>query len=307
MENRYQKLTEGIHTPVGLNDRVLFEARRRAAETPPRRERQHWGRPLVRTAVCAACALALLLGGFSLRPAPAVESGNSGESAAPADTETPVLVPTFGLTAYAAGTGEAYPAGEDGTIAFAAGDGMANPDEGDFTGCLFQLTGDDIAYVTMSVDRGGLYRYRIVDHLTDEQMAYYREHMGTPELATASIGKTDEGVWYMPEMSALGESVREDYDPEVRYGFWVPPEEMILLGEEAEPRAEHWANIDIFDGAVLTVTAVFENGGERTQVYRLHTGNLKVDWTEAYVLTVLPELAEGEDPFVHGIYAVPED
>ena len=32
MKNRYQKLTEAIHTPAGLNDRVIFEARRRTAE-----------------------------------------------------------------------------------------------------------------------------------------------------------------------------------------------------------------------------------------------------------------------------------
>ena len=68
MENRYRKLMEAIHTPAGLNDRVLFEARRRAAV--PHREQRNWGRPFLRTALCAACALALLLGGFSLRPAP---------------------------------------------------------------------------------------------------------------------------------------------------------------------------------------------------------------------------------------------
>ena len=77
MENRYRKLTERIHTPAGLNDQVLFEARRRTAEAAPCRERQGWGRPraktaftaaaaprnwtrvLLRTAVCAVCALAL--------------------------------------------------------------------------------------------------------------------------------------------------------------------------------------------------------------------------------------------------------
>ena len=59
MKNRYQKLTESIPVPAGLNDRVLFEARRRSAEPAPRRGR----RPAVfRTAVCAACALALVLG-----------------------------------------------------------------------------------------------------------------------------------------------------------------------------------------------------------------------------------------------------
>ena len=63
MKNRYQELTEAIHTPAGLNDRVLFEARRRTAEAgaPPRREGQRWRRPFLRTAVCAVCALALVL------------------------------------------------------------------------------------------------------------------------------------------------------------------------------------------------------------------------------------------------------
>lgn len=308
-ENRYQRLTESIPVPAGLEERVLLEARRR--EDVHRAPAGRRFRPVVRAAVCAVCALALVLGSVRLRTpaAPADSASAGGDPGIAGQEEAPGAFPlslSFGLTAYAADTGEAWPARADGAIALSAGDGMANPGEGDFTGCLFQVTGENIARVEMSIDRGGLYRCRIVDHLTDEQMAYYREHMGTPELATASIGRTDEGVWYMPEMSALGESLREDYDPEVRYGFWVPPEEMILLDEEEDMRAQHWANIDIFDGAALTVTAVFENGQERTQVYRLHTGNLKVDWTEDYVLTVLPELAQGEDPFVHGIYAVPE-
>ena len=63
---------------------------------------------------------------------------------------------------------------------------------------------------------------------------------------------------------------------------------------------------DYFDGAVLTVTAVFENGGEHTRTYRLHSGNLKVERTEDNVLTVLPELAGEGDPYVYGIYALPE-
>ncbi len=56
-----------------------------------------------------------------------------------------------------------------------------------------------------------------------------------------------------------------------------------------------------------TVTAVFENGGESTRVYRLHSGRLKAERTEDYVLAVLPELAGEEDPWVYGIYAVPEE
>ena len=307
--NKYQNVVENICVPTGLEERVLSAARRQG--TKNRRIEKGWFRPAARIAVCAMCALTLVLGSVRLRTpaAPADAALEGGNPASIRREEGPQAFPlslSFGLTAYAADTGDAFPAREDGAIAFSAGEGMINPGEGDFTGCLFRVTGEDIASVSLSIDRGGLYRYRLLENLTEEELAYYREHMGTPELATAAISRTDDGVWYMPEMSALGSSVQEDYDPDIRYGFWVAPEEMAWntgLGISTEAQRD----ADYFDGAVLTVTAVFENGGEHTRTYRLHSGNLKVERTEDYVLAVLPELAGEEDPWVYGIYAVPED
>lgn len=303
MENRYQKLTEAIHTPAGLNDRVLFEARRRGAE--PRRR---WGRSLVRTALCAACALALLLGGFSLRPAPAVESGTSDEIAAPAEAQ--VLVPTFGLTAYAAGTESAYGPAEDGSLAFAFGEGCTTPEFGDFTGCLFQITGEGIAQVKLSIDRGGLYRYQSRENLTEKQMAAYRQAMADGSLAPAAISQRDDGTWYMPEMTALGQSAQEDYDPEASYGFWVPAEDMAYntgLGITTECQMD----ADYFDGGTLTVTVISSDGTEKSQSYRLHSGPLKIEFNENKSITVFPEEASPEEQernfFIYGIYAVPEN
>lgn len=305
MKNRYQELTEAIHTPAGLNDRVLFEARRRTAEAgaPPRREGQRWRRPFLRTAVCAVCALALVLGGFSLRPAPTAApetSGSTGREEAPQ-----VLVPTFGLTAYAAGTDTTYGPAPDGSIAFSVGEGCTTPEFGDFTGCLFQVTGENIAKVSLSIDRGGLYRYQIRDNLTDEQLAEYRQAMAEGRIAPAAISQRDDGVWYMPEMTALGQSFQEDYDPEARYGFWVSPEEMAPTGLGISVEAQ--MDADFFDGGLLTVTVTSGDGTEKTQTYRLHTGELKVEWTGDGDMTVLPELAGPDDLFVYGIYAVPED
>ena len=158
MENRYRKLTERIHTPAGLNDQVLFEARRRTAEAAPCRERQGWGRPrtktaftaaaaprtwtrvLLRTAVCAVCALGLVLGGFSLRPAPTAAPGTPGSTELEETPPAQILVPTFGLTAYAAGTDTTYGPAPDGSIAFSVGEGCTTPEFGDFTGCLFLLS-----------------------------------------------------------------------------------------------------------------------------------------------------------------------
>lgn len=307
MKNRYQELTEAIHTPAGLNDRVLFEARRRTAEAgaPPRREGQRWRRPFLRTAVCAVCALALVLGGFSLRPAPTAAPGTPGNTGLEETPPAQILVPTFGLTAYAAGTDTTYGPAPDGSIAFSVGEGCTTPEFGDFTGCLFQVTGENIAKVFLSIDRGGLYRYQIRDNLTDERLAEYRQAMAEGRIAPAAISQRDDGVWYMPEMTALGTSVEEDYDPDARYGFWVSPEEMAPTGLGISVEAQ--MDADFFDGGLLTVTVTSGDGTEKTQTYRLHTGELKVEWTGDGDMTVLPELAGPDDLFVYGIYAEPED
>ena len=322
MENRYRKLTERIHTPAGLNDQVLFEARRRTAEAAPCRERQGWGRPrtktaftaaaaprnwtrvLLRTAVCAVCALALVLGGFSPRPAPTAAPGTPGSTGREEAPPAQILVPTFGLTAYAAGTDTTYGPAPDGSIAFSVGEGCTTPEFGDFTGCLFQVTGENIAKVSLSIDRGGLYRYQIRENLTDEQLAEYRQAMAEGRIAPAAISQRDDGVWYMPEMTALGTGVEADYDPDARYGFWVSPEEMAPTGLGISIEAQ--MDADFFDGG-LTVTVTSGDGTEKTQTYRLHTGELKVEWTGDGDMTVLPELAGPDDLFVYGICAVPED
>lgn len=333
MKNPYQKLTDAIHVPTGLNERVLFEARRRTAEQAgsslmepqswespmPERTRRAaaavsrgWGRPFLRIAVCAAAALALVLGGFTLRPAPTAEPGPS-DIAAPGAEQTPpaqVLVPTFGLTAYAAMTERSYGPAEDGSIAFAFGEGCTTPDFGDFTGCLFQVTGENIAQVKMTIDRGGLYRYQSRENLTKEQMAEYRQAMADGRLVPAAISQRDDGTWYMPEMTALGQSVQENYDPDARYGFWVSPEDMAVntgLGLSTEAQMD----ADYFDGGTLTVTVISSDGTEKTQNYRLHSGALKIEFAEDNTITVFPELAAQEELdqnfFIYGIYATPEN
>lgn len=251
-----------------------------------------------RGAVCGVCALALAVGTLKFHPGLLTSGGEEEQEG------IPVLTPafSFGLTAYAAGSDTAYGPGANGTIAFTAGEGMANPGEGNYTGSLFQVTGEGIQTLTLSIDRGGLYRYQLHTDLTDEEMSQYRERMGRGEMATAAISQTDGGVWYMPEMTALGNSVTEPYQPEVRYGFWVPPEQMsyqtgLGMSEEAE------RDMDLFDGAALTVQAVFEDGSEQTKTYTLSTGKLRVAQNILGGLELLPQLAGDDEAYVYGIYA----
>ena len=55
--NKYQNVVENICVPTGLEERVLYAARRQEAE----RRRRGWFRPAARAAVCAVCALTLVL------------------------------------------------------------------------------------------------------------------------------------------------------------------------------------------------------------------------------------------------------
>lgn len=308
MKNDYQKLMEHINTPAGLNDRVLFAARQQAAEqtsgqTGPKRLTTGKARPILRGAVCAACALALVLGTVRFYPAETQPETPVGQEDGPT-----VMVPafSFGLTAYAAGTGETITPNANGGLAFTMGAGLYWPEqEGYYTGCLFQVTGEGVRQVALSLDRGGLYRSRRLEHLTVEEMQAIREAQARGEMAPTSIDQDEDGNWSTEAMMKLGASVTEDYDPEASYGFWVPSgqesqDTEMDMGEAAQ------ASIDFFDGAVLTVTVTFDGGTEQTKTYLLSTGRLRVTHSSAG-MTVLPQLAGDDEPCIYGIYAESEE
>lgn len=119
--------------------------------------------------MCAACALALVLGTWSMYPG---TEGATGEDDAPVTT-----LPTFsfGLTAYAAGTGEALTVGEDGTLTFhSQGEMWWSESGGCYTGFLFQINGQGVETVSISLDRGELYRWRYQTGLTEEASRPFR-------------------------------------------------------------------------------------------------------------------------------------
>ena len=295
--NDYRKLMERVHAPEELEDRVLCAARRqRAAQAGPKRlARRNW-KPILRGAVCAACALALVLGTVHLRPA--VESGEQ-----PGGTPVMTLDYSFGLTAYAADTGETVRLNANGGLAFASGSGMAGEEIGYYTGCLFQVTGEEIERVSLSVDRGGLYRSETRTGLTTEEVRklWQAEEAGGPVCSV--YGKDENGPMNAEVMTALGSSIKEEFDPEVRYGFWVPE---YREDPDADMRQAHWDSIDTFDGARLTVTVTFADGGEQSKTYTLSTGRLRVEYGADGTQTMLPQLAGDDEPFVYGVYAASE-
>ena len=310
-KNAYRDLTEQIQPPAGLNDRVLFAARRRAAEreTPAPKRPLPKRRTASRAAVCAACALALVAGSFTLGPAP------GGETEAGGAPVTALPTFSFGLTACAADTGETYEANANGGVAFTTTEEMSwSESAGLYTGYLFQVQGEDIAGVSLAVDRGGLYRHEPLPDLTDEEIAEIREKLRTGEktMFDYNVGghysiAENRTEWEVDQWTRLGAQATEDYNPAVSYGFWVPPERVTEAEKQLQDNQEQMRYmLDLFDGARLTVTVTFADGTEQTRTYTLSTGKLRVEYEEDGTPTLLPQLAGDEDPWIYGIYAVDE-
>ena len=286
MKRDYQTLMESIKVPDGLNDRVLQAVRTQKAPAPRRR----W-KPALRTAACAACALALVLGSVQLRPGS--EEGTAG---------LPAIQYSFGLTAYAADTDELGTPNANGGLAFRqAGGSFWTPDEGCYTGCLFQVTGEGIETVSLSVDRGGLYRSETRTGLTTEET---RALLQAENTVCSVYGEDENGPMNAEIMTALGGSVTEDYDSESWYGFLASAPEADWT---TDPRTAMNDSIDTFDGARLTVTVTFADGGEQSKTYALSTGRLKAIFREdGPGCILLPQLVGDDEPYVYGIYAVSE-
>ena len=312
-KNDYQNMMEHIQPPAGLNDQVLFAARQRAVEQEPagpKRLAPRKRRPVVRAAVCAACALALVAGSVTLGPI------GGGETAADGVPVAALPAFSFGLTAYAADTGERYEANANGGLAFStSGQGCWSAEDGHYTGCLFQVAGENIQTISLAIDREALYRSRTLTDLPGEEVQKYLEAEasgteyqlpGGGDVIAAVYSEGEEEPLTLEVVTDLGASVTEDYDPEARYGFLIP--DTGDIDWEGDPRTANQESIDQLDGARLTVTVTFTDGTEQTKTYTLSTGRLKVEYdANSPGGTLLPQLAGDEDPWIYGVYAVDEE
>ncbi len=310
-KNDYQNMMEHIQPPAGLNDRVLSAARRRTAEQEPagpKRLAPRKRRPVVRAAVCAACALALVAGSVTLGPI------GGGETAADGTPVTALPTFSFGLTAYAADTGERYEANANGGLAFStSGQGSWSAEDGHYTGCLFQVAGENIQTISLAIDREALYRSRTLTDLPGEEVQKYLEAEasgteyqlpGGGDVIAAVYSEGEEEPLTLEVVTDLGASVTEDYDPEARYGFLIP--DTGDIDWEGDPRTANQESIDRLDGARLTVTVTFTDGTEQTKIYTLSAGKLRVEYAWDGTMTLLPQLAGDDDPWIYGVYAVDE-
>lgn len=288
--NRYQTLLNSIQTPTSLEQRVLDAAKQKQYH-------RNW-KPAFRAAVCAALALALTLSSWTMSIRQTADNSVQDSEAV---TNSAPVTGLFTLSAYAADLETVVPAAPDGILVIGRGVGESSPDGGNYTGCLFQINGEDIASVSLSLDRGKLYHFQVRKNLTEEEVT--RTIQEEKQGIAHDIGMDEDGNWYAMDMTLLGSNVTETYNPAVQYGFWTPA----LEQSEDTDLAQAFRNeIDQLDGAHLTVTVRSTADAEQTQIYELSTGKLKtVDTIEGMPMQVLAEWAEEGENFTYGVMLTP--
>lgn len=326
--NNWNRLKD-IKAPDELKARTLAaarQARREEQQNTPQHLAAAPGRRfgIAKRILAVACAFGVVVGGTAVW-----KSRTSSQPAADAVAET--VAHSFGIVAYAADTGEVLEP-KNSRIVFADGAGMESQVDGFFSGCLFKVTGETIATVSASIDKGALYRARTLKDFDMEaynQMAAAAdaalragedsasaaaEAVSDPRLEGADVvmpyglgGTEDESEveWCADACWKLENGFVDDYDPEVSYGFWGEPRE---VPGEGDVQAEWHARIDEFDGATLTVTVTFTDGTQQTQTLTLHTGKLGCTYTDDSIgpqLTgeVLTDEQAAEQGYVYGVYA----
>jgi len=194
MRDNYRELAEQIHVPEGMNERVLETVRMQCTANGTGESAKMNRKPMLRAAVCAVLALVLVAGSVSLR-----SNGDLKQLERVGFEEVcPVGLPLsyeFGLTAYAA---DAIPAA-NGNLVLGGRKSSGTiidttdlvPEREQYTSYRFRIYGEQIESLTMSIDRGGLYR-------------------------------SEDG-----KKTVLSGTTVERYDPNVVYGLWVPPAEFL--------------------------------------------------------------------------------
>ncbi|MDR2716341.1 MAG: hypothetical protein LBB46_06310, partial [Coriobacteriaceae bacterium] len=207
-------------------------------------------------------------------------------------------IPSLAIKAYAAETDTILARGEGGQIIFSRAlvpHDTYNKDrylaEGYYTGSLFRVEGEGIVRVQASVSTGVLYRQSIETIVRGD-----------------NAERWDELVQWKPSMRGLGEYAAEydniqtlpprgdglpkdsperqvrvalskklgstmdvslsDGSPEYSFGFWTNDD----YGDFPEAGGPD-AIIDLFDGAMLTVTATFADGQTATHRIELYSGD----------------------------------
>ncbi len=261
----------------------------------------------------AACAVLLMAAGFmNWHMDNGEQTADKSDMARTPDISAETarikdFIPDFSITAYAEEP-DAVPA-EEGEIIFAdMGYG-----EGGYTGMLFNIRGDDISGVHLSLNKGELYSATFEnsteDALTDWLAQGAPDEDNNPDTHTIIVPSPagEEGDTESPRNVMLyhcikkGNAVSEGYDSEIYYGFYIPDDTLVSADDRGDMAADYHRMLSVFEGSVLKVTVTYTNGSSLTKEYDLTVAKLAQD--ESGTVTDREWTGGGEGAFVYGILA----
>ena len=264
-------------------------------------------KPLVAVATCFILVVTFLTNGNvgSKNPNVSMMTDND-KSDLQGEDKSKVSFPDFSITAYAKELDIAEPS--EGNVIFVdAGIG-----ENGYTGIMFSIKGNEISSVDISIDKGELYS-AIIDDATEEALHDWMAQ-GMPDMDgnpnTYTIVET-HGLEQREEQdiqtvrifhcTKRGTNFMEQYDSETYYGFYIPDHIISTMDDETDLAVAAHNMLNIFDGAVLTVTVTCSDGSSFRKEYELSTAKLAQDKNG----TITQEEWTGGDEgaFVYGIVA----
>lgn len=181
-----------------------------------------------------------------------------------------------------------------------------------FTSMEFQVVGENIADVNLSVNKGCLAKIIKTKSIENNSMSVSKsEDAGSDNSLSENdynhiqdyIG-TDEGN-FIYDYTNLGSSVQEKYDPNVYYGFCVSGERYKEISDEYYedlPKIFHTC-YDEFNGGELTVEVTYTDGEKEKAVYSLASGKLRVDDKNNAIQEFVTSDNEG---YIYGVIASKE-
>ena len=142
-----------------------------------------------------------------------------------------------------------------------------------YTGCLFEIKGNNIKSVSGSMDKGEFYKFEYVKMTGVEYENLSIQGKVSGEKFTYNDYFYQLGSAGYCEQ--IGNEFIEEYDGEAYYGFYIPNDisetkQFDDLFEEAK------ANIDQLDGAMMTISVTYYDNSTESITYQLKTGKLEV-------------------------------
>ena len=242
--------------------------------------------PLIAVAACAILVVTFLTNGNVGSKTPNVSmTTDTDKSDSQWEDKSKISFPDFSITAYAKELDIAEPS--EGNVIFVdAGIG-----ENGYTGIMFSIKGNEISNVDISIDKGELYS-AIIDDTTEETLHDWMAQ-GMPDM------DGDPNTYTIVETDGLEQ--REEEQDIRNIGFYIPDHNVSAMDDETDLAVASHNMLNIFDGAVLTVTVTYSDGSSFRKEYELSTAKLAQD--ENGTITQEEWTGGDEGAFVYGIVA----